>query len=62
MDLTSPTINKSGKSRSKSDAAAEEAQHMIDVMLAPKGNDNLCGAFPPIDSKASSGELLAFPR
>ena len=33
--VASPTINKSGKARSKSEAA-EEAEHMIDVMLAPK--------------------------
>jgi hypothetical protein len=33
--VTSPNINKSGKARSKSEAAGE-AEHMIDVMLAPK--------------------------
>ena len=32
---TSPAINKSGKAGSKSEAA-EEAEHMIDVTLAPK--------------------------
>jgi len=33
--VTSPTINKTGQARSKSEAASE-AEHMIDVMLAPK--------------------------
>jgi hypothetical protein len=33
--VTSPTISKSGRARSKSEAA-EEVEHMIDVMRAPK--------------------------
>jgi hypothetical protein len=35
LEFVHGRLNKSGKARSKSEAA-EEAEHMIDVMLAPK--------------------------